>query len=416
MKRPDRLIALETAVAAGDGSALNAFWSDAAARGGPLVERADGPNAWDITFFWRGDADTHRVLLFGGFAGLRLIDMAQIPGTDVWYAGHRAASGLRTSYEFRPNVELEGDINSDPALVVQAVQSEGWSPDPLNPDRIDFGVPQAPTMSIVAVPDAPPQPWLRSRAGVPAGTVEPHRFDSVMLGNARVIWTYTPPGYRTDGEPYPLVVLFDGFDYSKIGIASTLDNLIAEQRIPPVICVMIHQLDRISELPCNAQFIDCIADELLPRWVRERYHATGDRVRTVAGGLSFGGLAAAWAGFRRPDVVGNVLSQSGSFWWGPGAPVPARLDDTSIEWEWLVHQYEASPRLPLRFYLDVGTRELPFHKGIQPNMVACNRVMRDVLEAKGYDVQYAEFVGGHDYACWRGTVADGLIALLGPFA
>ncbi len=42
-----------------------------------------------------------------------------------------------------------------------------------------------------------------------------------------------------------------------------------------------------------------------------------------------------------------------------------------------------------------------------------SRHMRDVLLAKGYEVHYREFVGGHDYLSWRGLLADGLIALLG---
>ena len=42
-----------------------------------------------------------------------------------------------------------------------------------------------------------------------------------------------------------------------------------------------------------------------------------------------------------------------------------------------------------------------------------NRHMRDVLLAKGYEVHYREFIGGHDYLSWRGLLADGLIALIG---
>ena len=39
--------------------------------------------------------------------------------------------------------------------------------------------------------------------------------------------------------------------------------------------------------------------------------------------------------------------------------------------------------------------------------------MRDVLLAKGYEVHYQQFNSGHDYLNWRGTLADGLIALVG---
>ncbi len=40
--------------------------------------------------------------------------------------------------------------------------------------------------------------------------------------------------------------------------------------------------------------------------------------------------------------------------------------------------------------------------------------MRDVLLARGYSVRYQENIGGHDYLSWRGSFADGLIALMAP--
>ena len=61
-------------------------------------------------------------------------------------------------------------------------------------------------------------------------------------------------------------------------------------------------------------------------------------------------------------------------------------------------------------YLDAGS----FERGIRdPSILLYNRHLRDVLRAKGYAVVYAEFTGGHDYVCWQGTLASGLIALVG---
>jgi enterochelin esterase-like enzyme len=49
-------------------------------------------------------------------------------------------------------------------------------------------------------------------------------------------------------------------------------------------------------------------------------------------------------------------------------------------------------------------------------LVFINRELRDILLVKGYPVTYREFYGGHDYFYWRGSLADGLIALLGQNA
>ena len=42
------------------------------------------------------------------------------------------------------------------------------------------------------------------------------------------------------------------------------------------------------------------------------------------------------------------------------------------------------------------------------------RELRDDLRSKGYEVDYREFPGGHDFFWWGETLADGLVALLRP--
>ena len=35
------------------------------------------------------------------------------------------------------------------------------------------------------------------------------------------------------------------------------------------------------------------------------------------------------------------------------------------------------------------------------------------LDGPRTTVKYVEFIGGHDFICWRGTLADGLMYLIG---
>jgi enterochelin esterase family protein len=276
--------------------------------------------------------------------------------------------------------------------------------DPLNPRRHVF--PAAPddpededlVASVVEGPDAPPLHWSVERDGVPRGSVDEHRVASDRLGNERRVFLYTPPHYDP-GREYPLLVCLDGWGYvndAYVPTQTVLDNLLAAGEIPPLVAVLPDSLDRetrMRELFLHEPFVDFLVDELLP-WAHRQRSFTSDPARTVVGGSSAGGLTAAYAALRRPDVFGLVLSQSGAY---------QRHD--------LPAQYAAADRLPVRFYLDAGTLET-VQFATWPPLLHANRHLRDVLRAKDYEVTYREFPGGHDSLWWRETLADGLIALL----
>ena len=118
---------------------------------------------------------------------------------------------------------------------------------------------------------------------------------------------------------------------------------------------------------------------------------------------------AAYCGLRHSEVFGNVLSLSGAYWWFPGADKQPPPD---LETGWLTRQFVAAPPVPVRFYLAAGRFEHYYPR----SLLAENRRLRDVLQAKGYAVDYREFSGGHDYICWRTPFVEGLTTLASPTA
>ncbi|MDO8539242.1 MAG: alpha/beta hydrolase-fold protein [Opitutaceae bacterium] len=140
---------------------------------------------------------------------------------------------------------------------------------------------------------------------------------------------------------------------------------------------------------------------------------TTDPRRTIIGGLSYGGLAGTYAALLHPETFGNVLSQSGAFRWTP-PPDPKKPDvfDPLAEANYVAALFLARPKLPVRFYMNVGSDETDT-VGRQNSQLNANRHLRDVLLAKDYEVHYEEFVGGHEDLNWRGLLANGLLALAG---
>jgi enterochelin esterase-like enzyme len=283
------------------------------------------------------------------------------------------------------------------------VRSATFQPDPLNHHPFSW---KHPPQSAVVLADAPPQTWGAPRPGIPAGTVQRQVLHSALLDNDRPVWVYTPPDYAPDNGPYPLLLQFDGRAYVEgISTPTILDNLIAAAALPPLVALFVGAIDgptRTRELSCHPPFIDFLTGELLPS-ARASYHLTTDPKRAIVAGSSLGGLAAAHAGLRRPEVFGKVLAQSGSFYWKPAG---------EAEFEWLPRQFVAHPPLPLRFYLTAGLLEHDPRGANGPSLTLSNRHFRDILEARGYAVDYLEFNGGHDALCWERALPAGLIALL----
>lgn len=353
----------------------------------PDVEQLDDER-YRVTVSYH-DEDADEVWLIGGLAGADPADRRMRRDGDGWWTRtYEVGAGARLSYWFTtvPVPSGAGDLHHDP----QNPAGHVYPADPDVPDDVALRV------SLVELPGAPERRWSLAR-GADRGAVELHRVASRLLGNERRVWTYTPAAYDRS-RTYPLVVCFDGFAYVDDGyvpLPTVLDNLIAEGAIPPVVAVLPDSLDqetRTRELMWHEPFVEFLTDELLP-WARERLSFSSEPAETVAAGSSLGGLTAAFCGLRRPDVFGLVLSQSGAF--SRGGPA----------------EYAATPRAPLRFYLDVGSYErMTFER--MSSLYHANLHMRDVLVAKGYGVTYREFAGGHDYFWWRETIADGLAALL----
>ncbi|WP_236029852.1 alpha/beta hydrolase-fold protein [Paractinoplanes lichenicola] len=368
-----------------DPASLHEWWQRVTANGTPLVEPwRDGSQL--VTFLWRGSAQSTRV-----WWGLD-VPLERMRGNDLWYATRVLPSDLSTVYclvhdgveELPRDASGRGKTHIDghnPARYL-------FPPDPADPGDHDNWV------SMLSLPDAPPEPWLAPRPGVTPGVLTEAPFD-------RQVIVYHPAGTATAG--LPVLVVFDGWIAREVQrIPTVLDNLIAAGEIPPLVALFVtsHAAGRDDDLSPDGAMRDFVTRELLP-WARTTLGAGLDPRANMIAGASRGGLLAAHIGLTAPGSFGAVISQSGSFWWPSDAP--GRL----------IREVAQRPVADVRFYLDVGIFETFPAPGGVPSQIDMNRAMRDALRKQGYSVAYAEYSGGHDYVNWRRTFADGLIAVAG---
>ncbi|MFE4694423.1 enterochelin esterase [Streptomyces sp. NPDC056749] len=378
------------------------FWASVRDGGTPLVS-PDPLGSADhraVTFLWRGTPATRAVQVLPNKIGDPRAPegnlMERLPGTDLWHWSLRLRHDWRGTYDFHVD---EGDGPEPGADGYWQWLRTRRHHDPLNSRTLPRRWTGGP-VSYAELPAAPGGHDWQPRPDSARGRVAAHEVPTRELaGGTRRVWMYEPPPETGHSADLPVLVLLDGEHWQpRLGLAHLLDNLIADGRVPPLVALLPESVDagtRWSELTCRPEFVAFLTGELLP-WAASRLPVTDDPARTVVAGQSLGGLSAAHAALSAPGRFGGVLAQSGSFWWPDGPRA-----------QWLTDRIEASPRLPVRFWLSFGEQEWV--------ALPAARRLREVLAAAGYDdASYREFNGGHDYLCWRTELADGLVDLLGP--
>ncbi|MDO4887112.1 MAG: alpha/beta hydrolase-fold protein [Actinomycetaceae bacterium] len=211
------------------------------------------------------------------------------------------------------------------------------------------------------------------------------RWGSVELAGRGLCATAWVP----DDPPRNAVVLLDGAMWRKNVPVQAGIEAVAPQ---PTLVVYIDPpegVDRADLLGLNPALPELVADVLDAAGAG---HVPPERA--VVAGQSLGGLASAWIAYSRPDRFGNAIVQSASLWWPEDDPY--RLTR--------LYSKRTPADLPVRFFHEVGCLEW--------HLAEENRQFAAVLAEAGFDIAWRQYMGGHDYACWREGILDGLAHLL----
>ncbi len=228
----------------------------------------------------------------------------------------------------------------------------------------------------------------------------------------RRVAVYVPKQYVA-GEEAPFIVGADGPDPV---LFTTLDNLIAQHRVPAMIAISIGngsgdaqgserglEYDTMSGL--YAEFVE---KEVLPV-VEKKYNVklTKDPEGRATMGGSSGGSCAMIMAWYHPELYHRVLTYSGTYvnqQWPPNPETPHGA------WEFHEHLIPNSPVKPLRIWMEVGDRDNLITRDNLHDWVLANENMARALAAKGYHYQFvfARNAGHTDRAVKQQTLPEAL--------
>jgi enterochelin esterase-like enzyme len=257
--------------------------------------------------------------------------------------------------------------------------------------------------SMVYIPGAG---FMETR-NVPHGAISSVTYYSKSLGKFRRMHVYTPPGYETGSQKYPIFYLLHGAgdcdeSWSSVGRAGfILDNLIADKKAKPMVIVMpaghTGAFDLLRAAGGALRYDDFVGDfvgDIMP-YAETHYRVLTDRAHRAIAGLSMGGAQTLEIAVAHPDEFSYVgVFSSGIIGILP-LEGPASLPAANPTWE---QQHSADlDRAP-------GKKDWKlfwFSTGKDDFLLKTTNATVELFQRHGYHPVFQQSTGGHTWINWR---------------
>jgi enterochelin esterase family protein len=205
-----------------------------------------------------------------------------------------------------------------------------------------------------------------------------------------MFYVYTPPGYETGQQKYPVLYLLHGngqieASWTWTGRANVImDNLLADGKVKPMIVVMPYghiprEIKPAPSAPAGPADALAIEKELLTGvkpLVESKYRVLTDRQHRAIGGLSMGAAQSLSIGLHNLDQFAYIAAFSGA--------------GNRTEWE-KADPATLNAKLKV-LWIGCGTED-PGYKGV--------KAMDDLLTGKHVKHVFNESGGGHSWPNWQ---------------
>ncbi len=247
---------------------------------------------------------------------------------------------------------------------------------------------------------------LYSVNNVPHGTVARRWYDSPTLKMKRRVTIYTPSGYETSKDKYPVLYLLHGMggdEEAWIALGRTaqiLDNLIAEGKAKPMIVVMTNGNAAQEAAPGESSLGLQKPNMMLPRsmegsfeesfpdvikFIESNYRVKAEKSGRAIAGLSMGGFHSLHISRYYPNTFDYVGLFSAAIM--PNEKVTSKVYENFDAT--LKKQMENGYKL---YWIGMGKTDFLYKAGVD---------FRAKLDGMGMKYTYVETEGGHTWRNWR---------------